>query len=116
MTSYRLGRVPKVIDEATRPILEPLESRTLLSVSVDNGTLNIVGTDAADNIRMRVARDKSLLKVWVNDQVSLFPKADVTAINVDAGAGDDIVMISQIGGLIEIPATILGGEGNDALQ
>ena len=116
MTSYRLGRAPKVIDEATRPVLEPLESRTLLSVSVGNGTLNIVGTDAADSIRVRVAKDHSLLQVKINGQVNLVHKADVTAINIDAGAGDDIVMISESGGPLQIPATILGGNGNDVIQ
>src|SRR6059058_4533426 len=116
MASYHAGRASKVIHEATRPVLEPLESRTLLSVSVDNGTLNIVGTDAADSIRVRVAKDHNLFQVKFNGQVSLIHKADVSAINVDAGAGDDIVMISEAGGIIEIPATVLGGQGNDSIQ
>src|SRR3954463_2998430 len=45
MASYHPGRAPKVIVEASRPVLEPLESRTLLSASLDNGVLNIIGAD-----------------------------------------------------------------------
>src|SRR5215204_175535 len=116
MASYHPGRAPQVIDEATRPVLEPLESRTLLSVSVDNGTLNITGTDAADYIQVRPAKDRALLKVIFNSEISFFNKADVTAIHVDAGAGDDTVMISEIRATIESPATLLGGDGNDAIQ
>ena len=116
MASYHAGRVSKVIDEALRPVLEPLESRTLLSVSLDNGTLSIVGTDAADYITVRLARDKSQLKVGMNGQITFFNKADVTAINIDAGAGNDNVLIYETGGTIEAPATILGGAGNDGIQ
>src|ERR1051325_10237968 len=97
MASYHPGRALNLIDEATRPVLEPLESRTLLSASLDNGILNIVGSDAADYIRLRPAKDRSLVKVNVAGQVSLFKKADISGIKIDAGAGDDVVMISEIG-------------------
>ena len=86
MASYHPGRASIVIDEATRLVLEPLESRTLLSASLNNGTLNIVGTDAPDNIRMRITKDGGLLQVRINGQVGLFHKADVSAINIDAKA------------------------------
>src|SRR5215204_3804488 len=95
MASYHPGRAPQVIDEAKRPVLEPLESRTLLSVSVDNGTLNITGTDAADYIQVRPAKDRALLKVIVNREISFFNKADVGAIHVDAGVGGDTVLFFE---------------------
>jgi Ca2+-binding RTX toxin-like protein len=96
--------------------LEPLESRTLLSVSLENGTLSIVGTSAADSICIRPAKSPGSIKVRINGEVSFFNKADITGIHVDAGAGNDTVLISEIGATIEIPATILGGAGNDGLQ
>src|SRR5688572_28793396 len=116
MASYHPGRAPKVIDEALRPVLEPLERRTLLSVSLDNGTLNIVGTDASDGIHLRPAKNTSNLKVGVNGEYSMFKMADVTAIKIDTGAGDDSIKISELGAPIEVPATILGGAGSDSIQ
>src|SRR6266850_2186507 len=116
MASYHPGRASQVIDEALRPVLEPLESRTLLSVSLDNGTLSIVGTNAADQILVRPSKSLDMLKVGFNGQFSFFKLADVTAINIDAGGGNDSVMIPEIGAPIEVPATILGGAGNDSIQ
>ncbi|HEV8292020.1 MAG TPA: hypothetical protein VGP94_08850, partial [Tepidisphaeraceae bacterium] len=93
-----------------------LESRTLLSASLDNGTLNVVGSDAADTIWLRPAKSIDLLKVIVNDQISFFKMADVSAIHIDAGAGNDSLLISEIRAVVDAPATILGGAGDDRIQ
>jgi len=81
----------------------------MLSATVADGVLSIVGTDGDDNISVKGAGDD--LVVRVNDTESTFAAADVTAITIDAGAGDDRVKLRRVG----IDATIDGGDGNDHL-
>ena len=86
-----------------------------------HGLLSIEGTTAADKIALRLkAGDPSTLQVDVGDNGSAdfeFARARVTAIVVDAGAGDDLVRIDDSNGTFtdSIPTTIDGGDGNDTL-
>jgi len=118
MTSEIGSPVRKIaLRVACGPIIESLESRTLLSVSLDSGVLSISGTDNADKIAIRAISDTQI-RVFDNKQITYFNKADVSGISVDARGGNDrveIVRVSLHGG-IDLPTTVLGGSGNDTLS
>jgi hypothetical protein len=77
---------------------------------LSQGLLDIIGTDANDSIT--VQKDGRKLTVSVNAHKSQFNTADVSAIHVDSGAGDDSVTL----GAGVTGAYIVGGDGNDTLR
>jgi len=86
-------------------------------ISFDNGTLTVAGTadddfifiDGADHF---TAASSDLLRVKHSAGFGrVFDKADVDLLAIDALAGDDVVLMH----LIDAPATISGGLGNDRL-
>jgi Ca2+-binding RTX toxin-like protein len=86
-----------------------------------HGVLTIRGTHESDTVALRLAAGQSgVLEVDVGDDGSAdfsFDRASVTAIDVDARDGDDIVRIDERQGAFTdaIPTTIDGGDGNDTL-
>src|SRR5258705_4043142 len=102
---------------AMKPVIESLESRTLLSASLDNGLLTITGTEAADTVTIRNAKFDDTLKVSINKQASYFTKSAVTGIVVNALGGDDRIDVVRAGpgGGVAIVVTVLGADGNDAI-
>src|SRR4051812_34011191 len=121
--------------------IERLDSRRLLSASLTNGTLNIVGTTHADNIRVQyvsplvypLAREILLPPVFnpyysvtLNGKVSTFKASSVKRISVSAKSGDDFVSLAgqfpfPIGPTrpfsdgVLVPSTVHGGSGNDTI-
>ena len=91
-------------------MLESLENRRLLSVSLHNGTLNIIGTRTRNAVTVQIVKQD--LIVTENGVASRFDVSKVTGIHADLGAGNDYFSASQIA----IPATVLGGAGNDVIQ
>ena len=89
---------------------EYLELRTLLSATLADGVLSIVGADEVDRVFVRADGDD--LVVTVNGEESTFASADVTSIDVAVGDGDDRV---DLRGVTQ-DATIDGGAGNDRLS
>jgi len=90
------------------------------SAGVDGGTLNIQGGPVAERIALRLSPNASQLLVDVGDDGSAERAFDLTsfaAITVDAGNGDDVVLIDQTNGAFTTtkPTTIAGGNGNDTL-
>jgi Ca2+-binding RTX toxin-like protein len=75
--------------------LETLEPRRLLSASIDaRGILNIVGTDAADTIRVESStyrNGKLALKVTLNDQTFVFGRKFVHGVRATGGGGNDTI-------------------------
>jgi hypothetical protein len=105
------------VSQAVASVVEMLERRQLLSVTVDEtGILQITGTEEPDRIVVRPAADKSQLKVIVGGEVTIVARAGLTGIRVEALGGDDQVLIYQKSAGIDIPVTLLGGPGNDTLQ
>ncbi len=88
---------------------EGLESRLLLSATLDAGTLTVDGTDEAD--RIRIFNQDDNLVVVVNGERSEFAAADVERIEVNAGDGNDRVALLGV----DQDATIEGGAGNDRI-
>jgi Ca2+-binding RTX toxin-like protein len=86
-----------------------------------HGVLTVRGTHESDTVALRLqAGQPGVLEVDVGDDGSgdfSFDRASVTAIDVDARDGDDIVRIDESQGAFTdaIPTTIDGGDGNDTL-
>ncbi|MHC4876658.1 MAG: calcium-binding protein [Planctomycetota bacterium] len=88
---------------------EALESRLLLSATLDAGTLTIEGTE--DNDRIRVVNVDDNLVVVVNGERTEFSSADVTSIEISAGEGKDRISLARV----EQSALVDGGDGNDRI-
>ena len=90
--------------------------------SLKHGTLKVQGGDQGNEITIRLkALDPSQIQVDAGDNGSAdfsFSRADVTAIYVQGGNGNDSIRIDDVnGGLTNsIPTTIAGGPGNDSLK
>jgi Ca2+-binding RTX toxin-like protein len=87
---------------------------------VQNGTLRVVGDGASDKLALRLAPGlPSTLQVDVGDDGTAdfaFDRSTFTAIDVEAGAGDDTVRVDQVNGLLTDNAiTLNGGSGDDIL-
>src|SRR5258706_9495053 len=101
-------------------MFERLEQRTLLTAELQpDGTLLVTGTDGNDNIRLFVSDGQIVVRDDAGD--SPFALSDVTAIHVQAGAGDDHVQLDPevMGSLIEGEGgadTLIGGDGDDTLR
>jgi Ca2+-binding RTX toxin-like protein len=90
------------------------------TAAVQNGTLQITGDDASDMLALRLSpTDSNVLQVDVGDDGTVdfsFDRSTFTAINVQAGGGDDIVRVDDVFGSFASDAlTIDGGSGNDTL-
>ena len=95
-------------------MLDPLESRTLLSISLlDNGTVVVRGTPRADTITLRphVENAQEFILVSDNGKTRTIPVGLVQRVHVFAGKGNDLVDAE----INFIPTTITGGAGRDSL-
>jgi Ca2+-binding RTX toxin-like protein len=104
------------------PLFQQLEERRLLSAAVNAGILTVIGSNASDTISVGLnATDNTKLDVNINGTTSSFAllNADttpaITGIMVSGGNGDDKITIDQTNGGIAIPATLIGGNGQDSL-
>jgi hypothetical protein len=96
--------------------LEQLEPRRLMSVSFDNGILTINGTAGDDEIQVGGTAD-GYLCVYGNDGPLQFEGgltqlpslAQVKGVQIRGGDGNDYLQI------LNLPATLLGGAGDDTL-
>jgi Ca2+-binding RTX toxin-like protein len=90
-------------------------------VTLQNGVLTVDGTNASDNIALRLqAGQPGIVQVDLGDDGSAdfsFNRAAVASIAVDGGNGDDRLRIDESNGVFAntIPTTINGGNGNDEL-
>jgi hypothetical protein len=106
--------------------LESLENRQLLSgvakafrppaVGAER-MLRINGTPADDRITLAhlVQNGHDEIKVTVNKQRWYFATADISAIEISAGDGDDIVQSADEGVPLDTPLLVEGGDGADTL-
>jgi hypothetical protein len=92
-----------------------------LGASITQGTLSVSGGDRGDAIALRLNDDQSRIQVDVGDDGSAdfsFARAEVAAISVKGGDGNDSLRIDDAKGAFTntIPTTISGGDGNDSLE
>jgi Ca2+-binding RTX toxin-like protein len=97
--------------------MESLEPRQhLTAVLQANGLLSVVGTHKADNIRIFVnQRTPGDITVTINGLSARFPKGEVTTISVQAGQGNDFVVIERGDNTFMQSTTIFGSGGNDSI-
>jgi Ca2+-binding RTX toxin-like protein len=95
---------------------EGLESRRVLAagVTLSGGIVTVEGTAKSDRIVVSLAGELSdQLSVVLNKTQHLFSLADVTELNINAGAGNDHVRIADD---VTLLAIVHGGAGNDHLK
>jgi Ca2+-binding RTX toxin-like protein len=92
-------------------VLGQLENRRLMSASIVHRVLVIDGTSGDDNIQLVVKSHTSGTSIIVkeNGVEESFNASHIRTILVNASAGDDSVNLFQT----LIPATVLGGAGDD---
>jgi Ca2+-binding RTX toxin-like protein len=84
--------------------------------TLQNGVLTVGGTNAGDKIALRLQAGN--VQVDFGDDGTSdfsFSAANVDAIDVNAGNGNDTVRVDETTGTFTIPTTIDGGNGNDTL-
>jgi hypothetical protein len=88
-----------------------------VTAGVSNGTLTITGSQAPDKVTLRLSADGSQLQVDVGDDGSAdaaFELGTFTAIDVEAGNGDDTVRIDEVhGNFTKAKATRIDGQNGD---
>src|SRR6266481_2657042 len=101
-------------------MLERLERRTLLTAELQpDGTLEVIGTPGDDNIRIVIAADQLIVREDAGD--TPFNRADVTAVHVRAGDGNDHVQLDAGVPFAELEGeggddTLIGGNADDTLE
>lgn len=97
----------------TPQLIQVLESRALLSATLENGVLTLEGTSEDDILRVRPDRDDPTIVVArVNDESFEFPAEDVSEIVINGHAGNDRLQIAR---RLRVPGELSGGEGDDKL-
>src|SRR3954469_902175 len=70
-----------MLDDANRPVA---------TVQIVDGVLNVVTGDGADDVTLGTAKDHpGQIFVYVNYVRMYFSRADITAVSIDLGDGDD---------------------------
>jgi subtilase family serine protease len=111
-----MRRGQKRLAGAVRTTMESLEERCLLSATLINGQLNITGTSGPDKIVVKLTgASASNIRVRGLGGGLVFPVAEVQQININGEAGNDSITLSDVNGVIPVPARIIGGAGNDTI-
>src|SRR5205823_393218 len=97
----------------SNPMVESLEQRRLLSVSLHGGLLAIKGTRAANDIEIKV--DHSSVVVTMDGASKSFNLSDIRRVRAMGGKGNDNIHFNSTGGKLSVPMTLLGGVGDDTL-
>jgi Ca2+-binding RTX toxin-like protein len=93
--------------------IEQLELRCLLTIQLTGSTLEVTSGGGDDRVAVYLSANGSQVIVEENETVEQFNRSAVRSIRIDAGAGRDIVRISNA---LRVPAMINGGDGNDVLR
>jgi hypothetical protein len=105
----------------THPVIDSLESRTLLSASITlDGTLQVTATEGPDAVSVRHGVNPNLINVQVGTTLYVFALERVKQVSIDLGAGDDTAEVDTSAGLLtglsgDLPVRIDGGSGTDSI-
>jgi hypothetical protein len=124
MRLTRLHKKTSMIRSAFSRIIENLEQRRLLTaVLLEDGILDVTGTSGNDvlNVKKVIVNDVAKLKVYENGSggrtISWFALADVNGLRMSGLEGDDQIILDYgKDGLIDLPASLIGGTGDDSLK
>lgn len=100
-----------VVAASIRPVVETLEDRRLLSVSLLHGALKVTGGAGDDTIIL--SADTKRITVGINGVNKRFTKTQVKTISILSGDGADTITINSG---IKQQITIKAGEGNDTVN
>src|SRR5688500_10506751 len=98
------------LDRRRSATVESLESRRLLSASVDvesSGVLRVIGTEGDDRLEVNSS------EVRLNGQIYDIHSGQYHSIHFDALGGDDTATLSSE--VETTPVTMIGGDGDDDL-
>ena len=96
--------------------IESLESRRLLAVTLDQGTLLITGTHKKDTITLTIdGSTPGQVSVRFNGFVRRFRIGDLKQINIQAGQGDDLIKIDNGKVNLTMPTRLYGSGGDDTI-
>lgn len=98
------------LSNAAASVVETLESRQLMSVSVSGSTLNVFGTPGADSIQLSNGYQGRLS---VNDNGALATFSGINQVRVYGYAGNDTIIAATS---FAKPMTVFGGPGNDSIR
>lgn len=88
-------------------MFEQLESRVLLSATLEDGLLSVVGTEGKDSILL--GRRGDAIVVRLGKMAYGFPASDVQQVELWALGGNDVIKLTNL----DKPANIDAGAGND---
>ena len=108
-------RRASMINRATRPVIEGLETRQLLSATLGaHGALVVTGTPHNDVINITLDKHhKAQLDVSVDGKTKTFTSSKVKSLVIKASAGNDIVTEASN---VLTPSVLNAGTGNDTEQ
>ena len=96
-------------------MFEPLESRRLLTATLNAGVLTIIGTNRSDHIEVIRRDDDGQVRVEINNAVARFRFGDVNRIHISGLGGHDFIEYSGRDGGLYFPSNVSGGKGNDTI-
>src|SRR4051812_26907706 len=88
-----------------------------VTVKVDHTVLRVEGSADSDSILLRVRpNEPSILQVLADGrQVGNIDRSRFRQIDLEAGAGNDLVLVDESFGVFNVPTRIDGGDGSDLL-
>jgi hypothetical protein len=106
-------RTKKAIQKSAQAVVESLETRRLLSVSLSHGVLKVTGTHGADVISISAdPTTQGMVDVSLNGKMSTFSVSKISRIKISAGAGND--MVTEDASITDA-SSMVGGAGSDTL-
>jgi Ca2+-binding RTX toxin-like protein len=105
------------IRSAAAVVVEELETRRLLSVTLVGRQLQITGDDNPNTIivRRNVLNPTGQYEVVLDGQVTRWGTGDIDSFRIRSNGGDDNIQIDSTNGAIRITRFIDGGDGNDTI-
>jgi len=96
--------------------IESLEPRRLLSTSLADGVLTIIGSNRGDRIEIIRRDDDGQIRVELNGTQTRVRFGEVNRIRVSGRGGHDFIEYSGRDGGLVFPADVSGGKGNDTIR
>src|SRR5947207_11459271 len=94
-------------ETAMIPIFEPFEQRRMLSASVFDGTLVVVGSKHGDSICVGMDSDSGKLVLEVNGRSRSFDPAAISGVKIYGGNGSDDIEVDSPE-TFDIPVSMYG--------
>lgn len=91
---------------------EVLSERSLPSITLSGGVLQVVGTSGADLIHVTKSGDQIHVQINSTGETQSFSASAVTSLDIRCGNGDDRVSVASS---ITADANVRGGGGNDVV-